>query len=101
MRLVNAISKLYSKLINREIDPLNEILITVGAYEALFCAVQGNIEPGDEAIIIEPFFDCYEPLIRIAGGIPKFITLRNVRVKFKQLFIFIIIISNKKTYFLD
>lgn len=82
--MVNALSKLYSKLINREIDPLNEILVTVGAYEALFCAVQSNIEPGDEAIIIEPFFDCYEPIIRIAGGIPKFIALRNVKMKLKQ-----------------
>lgn len=80
MRLVNALAKLYSKLISREIDPLNEILITVGAYEALFCAIQSNIEVGDEAIVIEPFFDCYEPLVRIAGGTPRFIPLRNVRL---------------------
>lgn len=76
---MNALSQLYSKLVNRHIDPMNEILVTVGAYEALFCAIQSNIEVGDEAIVIEPFFDCYEPMIRIAGGIPKFIPLRNVR----------------------
>jgi len=75
---VNALSKLYSNLINRKIDPLNEILVTVGAYEALFCSIQSNIEVGDEAIVIEPFFDCYEPLIRIAGGTPRFIALKNV-----------------------
>lgn len=77
---MNALSKLYSNLINRKIDPLNEILITVGAYEALFCTIQSNIEVGDEAIVIEPFFDCYEPLIRIAGGTPRFIALKNVRI---------------------
>ncbi|XP_025417814.1 kynurenine--oxoglutarate transaminase 3-like isoform X2 [Sipha flava] len=79
VRLVNAISKLYSNLINREIDALNEVLVTVGAYEALYCAIQSNIEVGDEAIVIEPYFDCYEPMIRIAGGTPRFIPLRNTK----------------------
>lgn len=54
--------------------------MTVGAYEALFCAVQSLVEVGDEVIIIEPFFDCYEPLVRISGGTPRFIALKNVRI---------------------
>lgn len=78
--MVNALSKLYSSLIQREIDPLNEVLVTVGAYEALFCAVQSLVEVGDEVIIIEPFFDCYEPIVQISGGTPRFITLQNVRI---------------------
>jgi len=75
-RLVNALAKLYGKLLNRPVDAMSEILITVGAYGSLHAAVNGLVQPGDEVIIIEPFFDCYEPFVRIAGGIPVFIPLR-------------------------
>lgn len=77
-RLVNALSKLYSQILGRDINSQTEILVTAGAYEALFSAISGHTSPGDEVIIIEPFFDCYDPMVRAAGGIPRFIPLRLV-----------------------
>lgn len=76
MRLVQAISKLYSKLVDRPIDVLNEVLISPGAYQSLHSAIQGHVEVGDEVIIVEPFFDCYESMVRAAGGTPRFIPLK-------------------------
>lgn len=75
-RLVNAIGKLYSELIGRQLNPNTEILTTAGAYEALYSTIIGHVDEGDEVIIIEPFFDCYEPMVKMAGGICKFIPLR-------------------------
>ncbi|XP_056647588.1 kynurenine aminotransferase-like isoform X2 [Diorhabda sublineata] len=75
-RLVRALSKLYSKLIGREINEKTEILTTSGAYEALFSTISGHTDVGDEVIIIEPFFDCYEAMVKYAGGVPRFIPLR-------------------------
>lgn len=76
LRLVKAIGKTYSRFMNREIDPMSEILITVGADGSLFNAFSSFLEEGDEAIIIEPFFDCYAPLTKINGGKCVFVPLR-------------------------
>ncbi len=50
LRLVNGISEFYGKLLNRKIDPLNEVLVTCGAYGLLFNCLKGFIEKGDEVI---------------------------------------------------
>ncbi|XP_072387887.1 kynurenine aminotransferase-like isoform X1 [Diabrotica undecimpunctata] len=75
-RLVKALAKFYSKLICREIDEKNEVITTIGAYEALHAAIMGHTDVGDEVIIIEPFYDCYEPMVKYAGGIARYIPLR-------------------------
>lgn len=80
-RLVSALSKLYSPLIGQKLDPNTNVSVSVGAYGALFCAVQGLINPGDEALIIEPYFDCYEPMVKVAGGIPYYCPLRPTKTE--------------------
>lgn len=53
-----------------EYDAATEIIVTVGGSEAIDIAMRALIENGDEVIIPEPCFVCYEPLARLAGGVP-------------------------------
>ncbi|MCK5884789.1 MAG: aminotransferase class I/II-fold pyridoxal phosphate-dependent enzyme, partial [Bacteriovoracaceae bacterium] len=67
--------------------PANEVTVTTGATEALFSSILALINPGDEVIVIEPFFDTYIPAIKMAGGIPVISTLKfpNFRLDFAEL----------------
>lgn len=59
------------------LDPHNEITITAGATQGIYCAIQAMVQPGDEVIILEPAYDSYAPAIRLAGGIPVGIPLAS------------------------
>jgi aspartate/methionine/tyrosine aminotransferase len=58
-----------------DLDPGSEIMVTSGATEAIAGALMALITPGDEVVLFEPMYDAYLPLVRRAGGIPKFVTL--------------------------
>ena len=58
-----------------DIDWESQTIITAGATEAIASSLFGLINPGDEVIMIEPLYDCYLPLVRRAGGIPKLIRI--------------------------
>ncbi|MGV0696945.1 pyridoxal phosphate-dependent aminotransferase [Mycolicibacter sinensis] len=49
-------------------DPETEVLVTVGATEAIAAAVFGLVEPGSEVLLIEPFYDSYSPVVAMAGA---------------------------------
>lgn len=49
-------------------DPDTEVLVTVGATEAIASAVLGLVEPGSEVLLIEPFYDSYSPVVAMAGA---------------------------------
>ena len=51
-------------------DPKSEILVTVGGSEAIDLTFRALVSPGDEVLIPEPSFVCYDPLTRMAGGVP-------------------------------
>lgn len=72
-QLRNEISKYLLKRYNLDYNPDGDILITVGGSEGIDCAVRAIVNPGDEVIIPQPSFVCYEPIVRLAGGVPVFI----------------------------
>ena len=52
----------------RQVNPDTEVTITPGATQAIFCAIQTVIRPGDEVIVCDPCYDSYEPSVELAGG---------------------------------
>ena len=56
-----------------EYDPLSEILISVGGSEAIDATLRAIITPGDEVIIPQPSYVCYEPITELCGGVPVII----------------------------
>lgn len=75
-RLVEALGQVYGKPFGRAIDPMTEIVVTVGATEGIFATLQALIEPGDEVILFEPFYDSYPAATVMAGGKPVYVPLR-------------------------
>ena len=56
--------------------PASEIIVTVGGSEAIDLTIRAVVQPGDEVIIPEPCFVCYEPITQLTGGVPVHIATR-------------------------
>ncbi|KAJ3338509.1 hypothetical protein HDU93_009434 [Gonapodya sp. JEL0774] len=95
--LVNVLAEFYKDGLKRELNPLTEILTTVGATEgeslkyspwkggllnletiraAIFSSIQAFISPGDAAILISPHYDSYPASVHLAGGRSLFVNIR-------------------------
>lgn len=70
------IARYVSRKYEVEYEPMTEVLVTVGGSEAIDASIRALVNPGDEIIIPEPSYVCYEPMTRLAGGVPVVINTR-------------------------
>ncbi|PFH52851.1 hypothetical protein AMATHDRAFT_138984 [Amanita thiersii Skay4041] len=75
IRLREAIRNFYSPSFGKELNVESEILVTSGANEGQYSVFTAFLEPGDEVIMFEPFFDQYLPSVTFNGGKPVYVPL--------------------------
>ncbi|XP_058804678.1 kynurenine aminotransferase-like [Phymastichus coffea] len=74
-RLLKAVAAFFSKLLNRTLNPDENVVIAVGAQEAIHGILQAHTTTGDEWIVFSPYFSYFDPIIKAAYGVPKYIPL--------------------------
>ena len=75
-QLRSAVSDYVKRKYSLDYKPDEEILITVGGSEAIDACIRALVSPGNEVIIPQPSYVCYEPITRLAGGVPVIIETR-------------------------
>ena len=73
MELRKAVTEFLERKYHLSYDPEKEVLITVGGSEAIDAAIRAVVSEGDEVIIPQPSYVCYEPITRLAKGVPVII----------------------------
>jgi len=58
-------------------DSMSQIIVTVGAKNAIFMAIQAAVKAGEEVLILDPFWPSYKPLVSLAGAVPKLISMEK------------------------
>jgi N-succinyldiaminopimelate aminotransferase len=74
--LVEAIADSYRKYYRLSYDPMEEVVVFSGATEGIAASMLGTLDPGDEVILFEPFYDSYPPGLALSGAVPRYLTLR-------------------------
>lgn len=73
--LTSAIAERFHRTAGVSYDPERDVVVTCGATEAIVDCIVSLIEPGDEVVMFEPFYDSYPAAVAIAGGVAKVVTL--------------------------
>ncbi len=82
--LRQAVADHYARHQGLALDPDRQVMVTSGATEAIAGALMALIEPGDEVVLFQPMYDAYLPLVRRAGGVPRFVTLKPPHWRFTE-----------------
>jgi N-succinyldiaminopimelate aminotransferase len=82
--LRQAVAAHYRRTQNLELDWASEITVTSGATEALACAFLALLQAGDEAVLFQPMYDSYLPMVRRAGGVGKLVRLEPPAWRFDR-----------------
>jgi aspartate/methionine/tyrosine aminotransferase len=74
--LRQAIARHYAARQGLDLDWASEVTVTSGATEALAAAILSLVQAGDEVVMVQPLYDAYAPMVRLTGGVPRFVTTR-------------------------
>src|SRR5215217_2183799 len=74
--LRQAIARHQGRHYDLDLDPDTEVVVTTGCTEGVAAALLGLVDPGDEVVVLEPYYDSYVAMIQIAGGVRRPVTLR-------------------------
>lgn len=75
--LLEKISALTHNSYGRKVNPLTDVLVTAGATQGIFAAIQAFVHQGEEVIILDPSYDCYETPVLLCNAIPVRINLNQ------------------------
>ena len=71
-----AVARHQRRFYGLEVDPDTEVAVTTGATEAIAAALLGLVDPGDEVVVLEPYYDSYVAMLQMTGAIRRPVTLR-------------------------
>ncbi|MCW2842999.1 MAG: succinyldiaminopimelate aminotransferase apoenzyme, partial [Nocardioides sp.] len=74
--LRQAIARHQQRHYGLELDPDSQVVVTTGATEGIAAGLLGLVDPGDEVVVLEPYYDSYVAMIQMAGGVRRPVTLR-------------------------